>query len=166
METLYLSLKLIPLVAIALFVLLTLGFVPILIINKVRKRPQRKTFVVWASISGILIVVGLASFVALNQWERIDRIACEKAGGTWGYVFSPGPLLYRSFSCDFPTTDAGKECTDSSQCAIFCAPPNEGSARSAEVVVGTCYGRTNFPNRGCFQFVENGKIRLSEGCAI
>ncbi len=167
MATLYSILQWTPFLLIGLLILLALGFLPVFILNKIRKRPQWKTLIVWASLSGILIVVGIAGLVALNQWERLDRLACEKEGGEWSYLFLQGPIWYEyPFSCDFPTTDGGRECTDSSQCTSFCAPPQEESARSAEVIVGTCYGRTDFPNAGCFQFVENGKIRLSGGCAF
>lgn len=167
MATLYLVVQWIPFLVIAVLVLLAIVFLPVFILNKRRKRPQRKTLIIWASISGILIVVGVASLVAVNQWERLDRLACEEAGGTWSYVFLHGLIRYSyPFSCDFPTTDAGKECTDSDQCTTFCAPPKTEDTRSAEMVVGTCYGRTNFPNQGCFELIEDGKIRLSGGCAI
>ena len=167
MTTLYLILQRTPSLLIASLILFALGFLLVLILNKRKKRPQRKTLIVWASISGILIVVGIASFIALNQWERLDRLACEKAGGMWSRVFLHGPIQYSyPFSCDFPTTDAGKECTDSSECTTFCLAPGREEARSADIVVGTCYGRTMFPNQGCFEFVEKGKIRLSGGCAI
>ena len=162
MATLYFLVQQIPLSAIAVLVLVAISFLPVFILNKRRKKPQKKTLIIWASISGILIVVGIASLVLLNQWERLDRLVCEKAGGTLGYVSSPPVVPYSyPFSCDFPTTDAGKECTDSSQCETFCSPIDNSSP-----VVGQCYGRTVWPNEGCVKLLKAGKIVVSGACSF
>jgi hypothetical protein len=69
--------------------------------------------------------------------ECIDTQAkCEQKGGVWlGSVSGRG----RSIGCDLPTKDAGKTCSDSSQCESLCV------ARDLSNTNCNCYGRTIVP---------------------
>lgn len=67
------------------------------------------------------------------------QVRCEKAGGKWG----PWGLAQKP-SCNLPTADAGRACTDSKQCATACVvkesatPPPPGTA-----IQGECFGWKN-----------------------
>ena len=57
--------------------------------------------------------------------------------------------------CSEPTADAGKPCTDVSECEGWCEPP-EGAQRGAEVT-GACSARTS---ASCMRWVENGRYEV------
>ena len=67
---------------------------------------------------------------------------CLEQGGTWG----PQGLAQTEM-CDLPATDAGKPCTDSSQCQGLCFASDTPST-------GTCSPRTL--NFGCHDVMEDG----------
>ena len=75
--------------------------------------------------------------------------ACKTKGGKWQKVG-----LGQFYACVIAMPDAGKSCTDSSQCEGRCLTgagmPDEGNKQ----VTGACQA-TNQPF-GCFSEVENG----------
>ena len=71
---------------------------------------------------------------------------CLDQGGTWG----PQGLAQMDM-CDLPATDAGKSCTNSSQCQGLCLANDTPST-------GTCSPRTL--NFGCHDVMEDG-IQMS-----
>jgi hypothetical protein len=76
---------------------------------------------------------------------------CTSAGGHWG------PMgFFRNVGCDIKTTDAGKSCSDSSQCRASCLGPKGALAGSA--VAGSC--SAYLANFGNVVTVENGKAVL------
>ena len=79
-----------------------------------------------------------------------EEIACNTKGGVWKRVG-----LGQFYACVIAMPDAGKSCTDSSQCEGRCLTgaggmPDEGNKQ----VTGSCQA-TNQPF-GCFSEVENG----------
>ena len=83
----------------------------------------------------------------------LDKTACENVGGYWGVIgLVPDGTPP---NCIFPTSDAGKECTDSEQCESFCEAP-EGS-NLGEEVIGNCYEYDAGLNLGgCKREVKEG----------
>jgi len=63
------------------------------------------------------------------------------------------------FFCNLPTSDAGKECTDSNECESFCQAPN--GIEPGSKTNGRCYG---WKFSWCMQEVSNG-IAGHTGCA-
>jgi hypothetical protein len=63
------------------------------------------------------------------------QTACEAAGGTWGRFGLLGTEL-----CNLPTSDAGRPCTDNSDCESVCVAPD--GAKLGDHVTGQCYGRS------------------------
>jgi len=76
---------------------------------------------------------------------------CVSAGGRWG------PMgVFRNVGCDIKTTDAGKTCSDSSQCQASCLGPK--GSKAGDHVVGSCSAYV--ANFGNVVTVENGKAVL------
>ena len=93
----------------------------------------------------IAIIIGALLFYLI---PKIPEIICEQKGGNWG-AWSDIPDAPQR--CNLPTSDAGEECTDSSQCESYCQTQN--SAIIGTEVIGECYGFELFT---CIQKVENG----------
>ncbi|CAM3614288.1 hypothetical protein [Parendozoicomonas haliclonae] len=75
--------------------------------------------------------------------------ACEAESGTWRKV---GRL--QAFACVLPTADAGKACTDSSECQVGCIV--EEHVEPGTKVVGQCMSSTH--RFGCNTMVTNGVV--------
>ena len=75
--------------------------------------------------------------------------ACSAKGGKWGKVG-----MRQQFACELRTNDAGKACTDSSQCQVACIVVDANIAPSSKVT-GQCYGSTLL--FGCRAYVRDGK---------
>lgn len=58
---------------------------------------------------------------------------------------------YPCYFCNNATSDAGKECTDSSQCESYCQAPEDTTMD--ENTTGTCY---NSLTADCMKEVKNG----------
>lgn len=85
----------------------------------------------------VVIAVGIYSY---------PRFACEAQGGMWVRVgLSPQEL------CNLPTSDAGKECSDHSECEGVCLAEQTG-----EGVKGKCSEWKMIA--GCHQVVEGGEV--------
>ena len=86
-----------------------------------------------------------------------DKESCEAQGGIWGKVG-----LSSEEVCNLPTSDAGKECSDSDECEGSCiAELSEEDWDKAEqgIVVYTKGKCTAWKiTVGCSAFVENGKV--------
>lgn len=82
----------------------------------------------------------------------VGERACKKSGGTWQPVG-----MRQSMACITKYPDAGKSCTDSSQCKGGCmdvTPYNHKGAR-----IGKC--RVDDNRFGCFSYLVNGEWRGS-----
>ena len=90
----------------------------------------------------------------LSLKQRADSLkseqACVAQQGEWRKVGKR-----QRFACILPASDAGKACTDSSQCEVACVSPSL-SAQPAGEVTGQCQATTH--RFGCRAFVENGKV--------
>ncbi|MDH5697336.1 MAG: hypothetical protein OEY54_02280 [Nitrosopumilus sp.] len=82
---------------------------------------------------------------ALSEKEQ-----CRTSGGLWGIW---GNAVESTEQCNPPTTDAGKQCTDTSQCQSYCQA-KDGSEINSENS-GTCYGHELAI---CMQEVRNGIV--------
>ncbi|RMD67421.1 hypothetical protein D6817_01695 [Candidatus Pacearchaeota archaeon] len=101
----------------------------------------------------------LAAFVSFVQEGKGEgemvskaRELCEELGGRWGIWQGESENDGRAkYSCNLPTTDGGKPCTDSSECESFCSAgvDAELGARTA----GKCYP---YLYAKCARIVENG----------
>jgi len=79
-----------------------------------------------------------------------EQEQCEIAGGLWEIW---GNISNATNSCNPATSDAGKVCTDSSQCQSFCQA-NQGAQINSEEA-GTCYG---YELAICMQEVRDGVV--------
>ncbi len=79
-----------------------------------------------------------------------EKEECEMVGGLWGIW---GNMVGQAATCNPATSDAGLECTDSSQCKSFCQA-NEGAQIGSEES-GECYG---YELAICMQEVRNGMV--------
>lgn len=87
--------------------------------------------------------------VAVNKIvPATDPAACSTQGGNWQPI-----CMLQKPACVLTFKDAGKACTDSSQCQGSCIV--DGTAPPDQPAVGVCKA-TSDPC-GCMQFVENGK---------
>lgn len=78
---------------------------------------------------------------------------CAARGGSWRRMG-----MAQTEVCEMPTGDAGKPCSDSSECESYCVAP-EGVEKGA-VVTGTCHG--TFLRLGyCFAEVTKGHAEQS-----
>ena len=64
--------------------------------------------------------------------------------------------LFQNVGCDIRTTDAGRACTDSSQCQATCLGPN--GVHAGDRVIGACSAYV--ANFGNITKIENGKVVL------
>lgn len=102
-------------------------------------------------LSLIIFLSGCVQEPAANSGittESNTKISCEQKGGIWGIMRD---IPNAQPECNLPTSDAGKECSNSSECESFCEAP-EGTEIDAEVV-GNCY---EFEFATCMQEVRNG----------
>ena len=77
------------------------------------------------------------------------KAECERSGGKW---VRSGTLLF--YGCLRQAPDAGKMCTDSSQCTYNCnARPSDNPAPGQQAV-GQCQTTNNY--KGCHIELKNG----------
>lgn len=90
-------------------------------------------------------VGSLGTYIREND-ECIDtQTKCEAKGGQWGGVVSGRG---RSPGCNLPTNDAGKKCSDSSQCESVCIAHDESNK-----------------NCSCYPWTRLGKGLQSNQCS-
>lgn len=75
--------------------------------------------------------------------------ACEAENGIWKKA---GRIQF--FTCILPTTDAGKACSDKSQCQVACVAQGKKIQTGASAI-GQCHNSTD--QFGCRTYVRNGK---------
>lgn len=99
----------------------------------------------WIWIAGIAIVVIIAALFVLSP-----KISCESKGGIWGTIG-----LDQKASCNLPTTDGGKACTDGSQCqaGVCIAPTPQEGIIAAKPPTCPSYKRVV----GCFNIYTNNE---------
>jgi hypothetical protein len=111
--------------------------------------------------AGLAFVSALLSGCAAVEHERLDFVEydnggpvaateelCVAAQGSWG----PAGILGEPM-CHFVPTDAGKACTDSTQCESKCVSATR--VRYLARVTGVCHD--SFLPFGCLQRVHAGK---------
>jgi hypothetical protein len=81
----------------------------------------------------------------IERQNAARKSKCRQAGGIW--------LGSRYRRCNMPTTDAGRECVESSQCRSGCV------ANTTSSTGGRCYGWELFLGCGLIT-VEDGKKRI------
>lgn len=94
--------------------------------------------------------VATASTPSIPQTET----ECSARGGNWTMLGIPYPDKPKV--CDLKAADAGKVCSDSSECQGACVAP-DGVADGIEVT-GTCSAYVS--NFGHLRMVEHGKVEL------
>jgi hypothetical protein len=93
-------------------------------------------------IGGLLVLGGIVYLVYTRyntEW------ICKHSGGTFWKVRSV---------CVLPTSDVGKECSDSSECESYCIAP--GGVEVGTKAYGKCLERTD---ANCIKEVENGIVQ-------
>lgn len=84
------------------------------------------------------------------DWQAAQNAdQCGAIGGNWRPI-----CLMGKPACVVPYADAGKSCSDSSECSGRCVTGDTG-AKPESAVRGIC--TANSDPCGCFQLVENGK---------
>ena len=97
---------------------------------------------------GIFMVVSV-TYIDKDQGKK----ACEARGGLWtSFDF----LENAENECILPTSDAGKICTDSSQCESVCIA-TDSDLISGENATGKCHGWNESGWHLCSPYVTNGK---------
>lgn len=81
----------------------------------------------------------------------IDKEGCAAKGGE---VRQEGML--GTYRCTVPYADAGKTCTDKSDCEGKCLLPPESEAATGEAATGAC--QANDSPFGCYAEIVDGKI--------
>jgi hypothetical protein len=117
-----------------------------------------------ALISGVLLSQSLASAAPREGvWTatvkqrghgltRGERTHCLAQGGRVGMAGPSGDEM-----CALPFRDAGRACTDRSQCAGLClAPEPPAQGKPAASTVGHCQA-FNYPY-GCHETVDHGQV--------
>lgn len=96
--------------------------------------------------------------------EQARSILCKAKRGHWGQGF-----VLNEYSCDFWTSDSGKECSDSSECIGACISLNisqedKDKLEQGEVVYtkGTCSRWKEKKAGNCNFLVTQGKIDLGK----
>lgn len=94
-------------------------------------------------VIGGLLILGAITYLAYTR--NITEWICKRSGGTFWKVRSV---------CVLPTSDAGKECTDSSECESYCIAP--GGVEVGTQAYGKCLERTD---ANCIREVKNGLVQ-------
>jgi len=118
-------------------------------------------------ISLVLIIASFFIGYSIDKPNSLinEEEECKSQGGIWHKYLLPSDELLDNPFCQLPFSDAGKECTDSSQCIGNCEPPQEFFKREngnwevsyRENVSGTC---SKF-SKGCESYqIVNGTLDL------
>lgn len=117
----------------------------------------------------VMIAILIAGCVQQNKSMKIpesqnksakiitDKESCETLGGSWGKIG-----LSQEESCNLPTSDAGKECSDSGECEGSCIAEllQEDWNKAVQGVVYTKGKCTAWKiTVGCHAFVESRKVQ-------
>lgn len=89
-----------------------------------------------------------------QQAESLKTSAsCKAKGGSWEKIGKP-----QREGCILPTSDAGKNCTDSKQCQVACITSKENIQPGTQVT-GQCHDSTY--QFGCRTYVADGKAEAT-----
>ena len=92
--------------------------------------------------------------LSINYWYK-DQKSCEEQKGIW-YPPREGKGFKLAAFCNLPTTDAGKECSDSVECQGGCVVEKDiAKGTSAK---GKCSGRLDYSENGCANTVSEGIV--------
>lgn len=104
------------------------------------------------SLKGTLVSNVITITIVADGRKNISHKAtCEKQGGRWGRFG-----LMAKEQCNRPTADAGKECSDHSECESDCV--TEDSIPAGTEVTGKCFGWTVTLGT-CMNLVKDGKAQ-------
>ena len=108
----------------------------------------------YISVFLLLVIVGAAASVALGP-----RLLCEAKGGQWGRI-GLSPVL----RCNLPTSDAGKECSDSDECEGVCmvelSTDDGARAKRGEIIYANGKCSAWEITVGCHALVQDGIVVL------
>jgi hypothetical protein len=90
-----------------------------------------------------------------------DEPSCERMGGRWS-----GGVHWEPMCLEFPTTDAGRPCSDGSECQGWCDPnldkPGEllkkQPARAPLLMTGICSKKTGLPPTDMLYCLQDGEL--------
>ena len=105
----------------------------------------------------LILVITLVVFILIkNSFQTLsDQQICENNGGKWQ---SSGQLLGSPYFCNDPTTDAGKSCSDSSECESgLCEAQTSAIDKIGFTGTGNCYGWVN-AIWACSLRIENSTV--------
>jgi len=101
-------------------------------------------------IIGSAVIIGLIAIVTgVILIPVLEEYRCEVSGGHWGRL-SLSPQEY----CNPATSDAGKECTDESECQGYCEAKRDAVIGSEDV--GMCSEFKSYS--GCTTAILNGIV--------
>ena len=110
-----------------------------------------------AMIAAIIVGAMLISYLTYDPHNPLEKIVCENKGGMYRLDYGTGGRDdARTWYCQMPVSDEGKQCTNSSQCVEICIAENEDDA------VGMC---TGYHNTGCY-FWEMGNGKANKACIV
>jgi hypothetical protein len=97
------------------------------------------------------------------QLQPTDEVSCRQAGGRWS-----GGVHWEPMCLEFPTTDAGRPCSDGSECQGWCDPnidgPEEMLAKQPAGVplfmTGVCSEKAGLPPNDELYCLQNGELTL------
>jgi hypothetical protein len=118
---------------------------------------RQKTNEIWDYAPCEKFSVNLTN-VSSNFSYPTNKTSCEAQGGNWGPIgLSPQEV------CVLPTTDAGKSCSDSSECQAACVAELTEGQRAALLLNHTPVRTTGRctawkTSVGCNAYVENGVV--------
>src|SRR3989304_6485856 len=138
--------------------ILILFFVITFILCRKYKKSVKLFLAIWLTILCIITTIILLSRHFLSNSTTLSKKLCETKHGRWltNPPLGKSPIFYNSpFSCDLPTRDAGRVCTDSGECEAFCQPVD--SIKVGSLSSGKCYGWSIWPNHGCTEIVKQGR---------
>lgn len=97
-----------------------------------------------------LLTLVILSLLACATHPVVDRAQCKAQGGT-----VQGVGMFATPACVIPYADAGKACSDKSDCLGMCkADPHSVVGKPA---TGTCQ-RDNQDILGCYNEIKSGRV--------
>jgi hypothetical protein len=113
-----------------------------------------------------VVLVALLSACTTSRLERaraaaLKEIDVERCIAEGGHV--QGVCMLGFPACVKPFPDAGKQCTDSSECEGMCwVQENTIRRERGEPVIGVCQDTTD--TCGCWEEVKDGRLSGNGGC--
>lgn len=95
------------------------------------------------------VIIGGIILIAIIGYFASEEYRCKVSGGHWGQL-SLDPQKY----CNPATLDAGKECTDESQCDGYCEAKRNAVIGSKDIGMCSEYELES----GCTTAIVNGTV--------